>query len=76
MAFSSRAWVWGICCRIGTPFAIAAYMWIFGVALKSAGAAAFVLDYFLRESPAAFSSSPRAMPRSPRLRSCALVRAD
>ena len=31
-----------------------AYMWIFGVALKSAGAIAFLLDYVMRGSPAAF----------------------
>ena len=30
------------------------YMWIFGVALKGAGAVAFVLDYWMRGSPAAF----------------------
>jgi len=29
------------------------YMWLFGVALKTAGAAAFVLDYVLRGSPPA-----------------------
>lgn len=31
-----------------------AYFWIFGVALKAAGAAAFVLDYALRGSPSSF----------------------
>jgi hypothetical protein len=30
------------------------YLWIFGVALKGAGAVAFVLDYLLRGSPASF----------------------
>jgi hypothetical protein len=36
------------------PVRYRGYMWIFGVVLKTAGAAAFVLDYFLRGSPAAF----------------------
>lgn len=31
-----------------------AYLWIFGVGLKSAGAAAFLADYWLRGSPASF----------------------
>jgi hypothetical protein len=31
-----------------------AYMWVMGVALKSAGAAAFLLDYHFRGSPASF----------------------
>lgn len=30
------------------------YMWIFGVALKGAGAVAFGLDYLMRGSPATF----------------------
>jgi len=30
------------------------YLWIFGVGLKAAGAAAFALDYFVRGSPLAF----------------------
>lgn len=30
------------------------YMWVMGVGLKGAGAAAFLLDYFLRHSPASF----------------------
>ena len=36
------------------PVRYRAYMWIFGVALKTAGAVAFVLDYLLRGSPASF----------------------
>jgi hypothetical protein len=36
------------------PVRYRGFMWIFGVALKTAGAAAFVLDYFLRGSPPAF----------------------
>ena len=36
------------------PIRYRAYLWIFGVALKSAGAVAFVLDYVLRGSPPAF----------------------
>jgi hypothetical protein len=31
-----------------------AYMWVMGPLLKGAGAAAFLLDYFLRGSPASF----------------------
>jgi hypothetical protein len=31
-----------------------AYLWVMGPALKGAGAAAFVLDYVLRHSPASF----------------------
>ena len=31
-----------------------AYLWIFGVGLKTAGAAAFLADYWLRGSPASF----------------------
>jgi hypothetical protein len=31
-----------------------AYMWIFGVALKTGGAAAFILDFLLRGSPRSF----------------------
>ena len=31
-----------------------AYLWIMGPALKGTGAAAFVLDYFVRQSPASF----------------------
>jgi len=30
------------------------YLWVMGVFLKSAGAAAFLLDYFIRHSPASF----------------------
>jgi hypothetical protein len=30
------------------------YLWIMGVALKSAGAVTFLLDYFLRQSPTSF----------------------
>lgn len=36
------------------PIRYRAYLWIFGVALKGAGAVAFVLDYVLRGSPPAF----------------------
>jgi hypothetical protein len=36
------------------PVRYRAYMWIFGVALKGAGAGAFVLDYLMRGSPASF----------------------
>lgn len=36
------------------PVRYRAYMWIFGVALKAAGAVAFVLDYLMRGSPASF----------------------
>lgn len=36
------------------PVRYRAYLWIFGVALKSAGALAFVLDYLMRGSPASF----------------------
>jgi hypothetical protein len=35
------------------PVRYRAYMWIFGVVLKTAGAAAFVADYVLRDSPPA-----------------------
>jgi hypothetical protein len=48
-----------ICVGIGyllpyrDPLRYRAYMWIFGVALKSAGAAAFAADYALRDSPPA-----------------------
>ena len=31
-----------------------AYLWIMGLALKGAGAAAFVLDYLFRQSPRSF----------------------
>jgi hypothetical protein len=31
-----------------------AYLWIMGPMLKGAGAAAFVIDYFVRHSPASF----------------------
>lgn len=31
-----------------------AYLWIMGPVLKGTGAAAFVLDYFVRHSPASF----------------------
>ena len=34
------------------PVRYRAYLWIFGVGLKSAGAAAFLADYWLRGSPA------------------------
>jgi hypothetical protein len=30
------------------------YLWVMGPLLKGAGAAAFLLDYFLRDSPASF----------------------
>jgi hypothetical protein len=30
------------------------YLWIFNVALKGAGALAFLIDYFVRHSPASF----------------------
>ena len=30
------------------------YLWVMGVGLKSAGAAAFLLDYVVRDSPASF----------------------
>jgi hypothetical protein len=30
------------------------YMWVMGVGLKSAGAAAFLADYYFRHSPASF----------------------
>jgi hypothetical protein len=36
------------------PVGHRAYMWIFGVALKAGGAAAFILDYVVRGSPRAF----------------------
>ena len=36
------------------PVRYRAYMWIFGVALKGAGAVAFVLDYLMRGSTASF----------------------
>ena len=36
------------------PEAHRAYMWIFGVLLKGAGAAAFVADHYLNVSPASF----------------------
>jgi hypothetical protein len=36
------------------PIRYRAYMWIFGVALKSAGAIAFIADYLTRGSPASF----------------------
>jgi hypothetical protein len=36
------------------PVRYRAYLWIFGVALKSAGALAFALDYIYRGSPASF----------------------
>jgi hypothetical protein len=36
------------------PDAHRAYMWIFGVGLKSAGAALFVVDYLTNDSPASF----------------------
>ena len=36
------------------PDAHRAYLWIFGVFLKGAGALTFVLDYFFGGSPAAF----------------------
>jgi hypothetical protein len=48
-----------ICVGIGyvlpfrDPVRYRAYMWIFGVILKSAGAAVFVADYVLRGSPQA-----------------------
>lgn len=31
-----------------------AYLWLFGVALKGAGALAFIVDYLMRESPASY----------------------
>ena len=36
------------------PVRYRAYLWIFGVGLKTAGAAAFLADYWLRASPASF----------------------
>jgi hypothetical protein len=36
------------------PLRYRAYLWIFGVALKGAGAAVFVADYIVRGSPASF----------------------
>lgn len=36
------------------PEAHRAYMWVFGVLLKGAGAAAFVADHYLNVSPASF----------------------
>jgi hypothetical protein len=36
------------------PHRYRAYLWIFGVGLKTAGAAAFLADYYFRGSPAAF----------------------
>lgn len=36
------------------PVRYRAYMWIFGVGLKTAGAVAFLLDYAMRGSPASF----------------------
>jgi hypothetical protein len=36
------------------PIRYRAYLWIFGVALKSAGAIVFLLDYAMRGSPAVF----------------------
>lgn len=39
---------------LGDPVRYRAYLWLFGVALKGAGAAAFLADYWLRGSPALF----------------------
>lgn len=36
------------------PIRYRAYLWLFGVALKGAGAAAFLADYLLRASPPSF----------------------
>lgn len=36
------------------PVRYRAYLWLMGPALKGAGAVVFLLDYLLRESPAAF----------------------
>lgn len=36
------------------PRAARWYLWVMGVGLKSAGAAAFLTDYFVRHSPASF----------------------
>lgn len=36
------------------PDAHRAYMWVFGVLLKGAGAAAFVVDHYLNGSPGSF----------------------
>lgn len=36
------------------PIRYRSYLWIFGVALKSAGAIAFIADYLTRGSPASF----------------------
>jgi hypothetical protein len=36
------------------PVRYRAYLWIFGVGLKTAGAAAFLADYSFRASPASF----------------------
>ncbi len=36
------------------PVAARWYLWVMGVGLKSAGAIAFLLDYFVRHSPKSF----------------------
>lgn len=36
------------------PIRYRAYLWVFGVGLKSAGALAFLADYWLRSSPSSF----------------------
>jgi len=36
------------------PFAYRGYLWVMGPVLKGAGALIFLLDYFLRGSPASF----------------------
>ena len=36
------------------PVRYRGYMWVFGVILKFGGAAAFTVDYLLRQSPASF----------------------
>jgi hypothetical protein len=39
---------------LGDPIRYRAYLWVFGVALKSVGAIAFIGDYLYRGSPASF----------------------
>jgi hypothetical protein len=36
------------------PEGYRAYLWLFGVALKGAGAVAFIVDYVMRDSPASY----------------------
>lgn len=46
------------------PVRYRAYLWVFGVALKTAGALAFLVDYAVRASPAStllFAASDAAM---------------